>query len=293
MSTTLRFFAVTPDEIRPLPIPPQAHSFTDLLEGLPLGVYSALRTYDHNRFLYLDAHLARTEQSMALLGWTEKLDRRLLCRALDEVVTAVPWADSRVRFDVLARPAPEKLGIASRLLIGVMELAPVPPEMYEHGVAVGIAAELHRQNPLVKKADYTRQRAQFLAAHHEDVYEYLLLDEAGRILEGTGTNFWGVRDGVLLTAGEGVLEGVTRKIILQLAPQLGIPVRLEAIPLAEVGTLDEAALSGSSRAFLPVVKVAGQVVGNGRPGPISRAILAAYNDFLLQEIKPAAAFIDS
>lgn len=282
-----RFFAVTAVGLTPLPIPEGAAQFDDLLAGLPLGVYSALRTFAHNQFLYLDAHLARTEQSMRLLGWPDELDRDSLCAALHEAVTAVPWADSRVRFDILARPAPDKLGTDGRVLLAVTPLIPPPAAYYENGVAVGIAKGLERENPLAKTAVYTQRRAQFLAAHHEDVYEYLLLDGAGRILEGTGTNFWGVRDGALYTAGEGVLEGITRKIILQLAPALGIPVHLEAIPLAAVGTLDEAALSGSSRAFLPVVRVGEQVVGNGRPGPISRQILAAYNEFLAREIRPA------
>lgn len=290
MSDDLRFFAVTHAGARPLPIPSEAHSFTDLLVGLPLGVYSALRTYSHNHFLYLQQHFDRTDQSMALLGWADRLDRPMLCGALDAVVTAVPWQDSRVRFDVLARSAPDKLGTDGRLLLAVQRLEPIPPAFYANGVAVGIAAGLSRANPLVKTAAYTRRRAAFLAQHHEDMYEYLLLDEAGRILEGTGTNFWGVRQGVLYTAGEGVLEGITRKIILQLAPQLGIPVRLEAVPLAEVGGLDEAALSGSSRAFLPVVQVAGQVVGNGRPGPVSKRILQAYNNFLAANTKRATQY---
>ena len=118
-------------------------------------------------------------------------------------------------------------------------------------------------------------------------YEYLLLDSAGRILEGTGTNFWAVRDGVMYTAGEGVLEGITREILLQLIAGLGIPLRLEAVGAADVATLDEAALSGSSRALLPVVSIAGQTVGDGRPGPIVGRVLAAYNAFVAENVRTA------
>ncbi|MEZ4646811.1 MAG: aminotransferase class IV [Chloroflexota bacterium] len=93
---------------------------------------------------------------------------------------------------------------------------------------------------------------------------------------------------MLYTAGEGVLEGITRKIILQLAAGLGIAsCGCKALPVDEIDTLDEAALSGSSRAFLPVVRIGEQVVGNGRPGPISRQLLAAYYAFLAREIRPA------
>jgi branched-chain amino acid aminotransferase len=118
-------------------------------------------------------------------------------------------------------------------------------------------------------------------------YEYLLLDSAGRILEGTGTNFWAVRDGVVYTAGEGVLEGITREILLQLIGELGISLRLEAVDSGDIASLDEAALSGSSRALLPVVTIDGQTVGDGRPGPIMRRLLAAYNAFVAESVRTA------
>ena len=287
IETNFRFVAVMEEGVVALPIAAGAAQFDDLLAGLPVGVYSALRTFDHNRFLYLEAHLARTERSMRLLGWTDTLDRQRLCAALHEVVTAVPWPDSRVRFDMLAQPAPEQLGVNGRLLIAAMPLTPVPAPFYETGVAVGLASGLHRENPLAKTAVFTQQRAAFWQEQHSSLYEYILVSDDGHLLEGTSTNFWGVRQGVLYTAGEGVLEGITRKIILQLATELGIAVRLQALPVDEIDTLDEAALSGSSRAFLPVVRIGEQVVGNGRPGPISRQLLAAYYAFLAREIRPA------
>jgi branched-subunit amino acid aminotransferase/4-amino-4-deoxychorismate lyase len=115
----------------------------------------------------------------------------------------------------------------------------------------------------------------------------LLLSESGHILEGTGSNFYGARDGVVWTAGEGVLEGITRRIILDLLPGLGISLRLEPVHVDEIGRLDEAALSSSSRALFPVVEIAGQQVGDGRPGPVSRRILVAYQQFVAKNIRPA------
>ena len=70
-----RLYAVTETGIKELPIPGHISNLTNLYAGLALGVYSALRTYDHNQFLELDAHLDRTERSMALLGWEYELDR--------------------------------------------------------------------------------------------------------------------------------------------------------------------------------------------------------------------------
>lgn len=327
-----QLFAVEDAGPRLLAVPPDAAQFADLYRDLPLGVYDALRTFDHNKFLYLNRHLARTERSMALLGWDYRLDRARLLRALHGIVTGSEWSEMRVRYDILAGAA-ETLGTSSRELIAIQPFSPPPPELYEQGVVVAFAEGLHRANPLAKTADFAAQRPVSAGlAQLEDTrfeirdtttdegtettdhgqrttdgrpenaeddpaavrglpsvvpYEYLLLDDGGRILEGTGTNFWAVRDGVVYTAGEGVLEGVTREILLQIIPDLGYPVRLEAVGVDEIGTIDEAALSGSSRAFLPVVEIAGQPVGDGRPGPITRRILAAYNAFVEENIRTA------
>jgi len=307
-----QLFAVEDAGPRPLPVPADAAQFADLYRGLPLGVYDALRTFEHNKFLYLNRHLARTERSMALLGWTYRLDRARLLRALHAVATAAEWPEMRVRIDILAAPA-EALGTTSRELIALQPFTPPPAELYETGVAVDFAADLARERPLAKTADFAEKRpgtaglaalegkttddGQQTTAETPSVvrglssvvpYEYLLLDPAGRILEGTGTNFWAVRDGVVYTAGEGVLEGVTREILLQLIPELGIPLRLEAVSKSDVPALEEAALSGSSRAVLPVVSMAGQAVGDGRPGPTIRRILDSYNAFVAANVRPAA-----
>jgi len=343
--TNFQLFAVEDAGPRPLPTPEGATQFADLYRGLPLGVYDALRTFEHNKFLYLNRHLARTERSMALLGWNYRLDRARLLRALHGVVTAADWPldsgpEMRVRYDILADPVtlvddPSQpvgsLWTRSRELIAIQPFTPPPPELYERGVAVALAEGVRREQPLAKTAEFaarrpvggglqametTADRRPLTAARGEGEarelviadkqtgdaeppaavggrpsavtpYEYLLLDPANRILEGAGTNFWAVRDGVVYTAAEGVLEGITREILLKLIPELGIELRLATVGADELASLDEAALSGSSRAFLPVVEIAGQLVGDGRPGPISRRILAAYNDFVAANVRTA------
>lgn len=282
--TMVQLFAVETDGIRPLPVPPNATSFDQLYDGLDLGVYSALRTFAHNQFLFLADHIARTRSSMKLLGWEDELDEGRLRQALHEVCTAYPGAEMRVRFDYLASP-PTHLGTESRLLIGLMPFTPPPSALYQTGVKVGFAPDLARTNPLAKTADFAQARRAYKLGG--EIYEYLLLSKQGELLEGTGTNFYGVLGGVLHTAGTGVLAGITRKIILDLAQKLGVPISLEPIVVAQIPQLSEAALSGSSRALLPVVQIGESVVGNGRPGPICQQILAAYNHFVAQEVKTA------
>lgn len=326
-----QLFAIEDAGPRALPVPDDAFQFSDLYRGLPLGVYDVFRTFEHNKFLHLNRHMARTERSMTLLGWSYRLDRSRLLRALHGIVTGAEWPEMRARIDVLAAVS-ETLGTASRELIAIQPFIPPSPALYESGVTVDIAEGLARSKPLVKTATFAERRplsaglrqmatgdgrqqtaqdgpqtadgrpqttkgeaqaedSSLAAARGPssgvDPYEYLLVDPAGRILEGTGTNFWAVRDGVVYTAGQGVLEGITREIIIQLIQELDIPLRFDAVNVEDTGSLDEAALSGSSRAFMPVVNIAGQRVGDGRPGPISRRILAAYNAFVTENIKTA------
>lgn len=281
----VQLFAVSCDgAVRLTPAEPLS-SIYDLPDTLPYGVYTVLRTFQHNKFLGLADHLDRVEQSIALLGWSYLPDRTAIRQALHDVSSAYPLPNARVRLDVLAAPV-EELGTDSRELITLAPFEPVPDACYREGVRVGLARQLQRPQPRAKTADFVLTRRNYPAGS-PDAFEYLLLSEDGHILEGSGSNFYALRDGVLRTAGHGVLEGITRKIVLRLAPQLGIPVRLQAVALADVPHLDEAFMSGSSRGLIPIVAIDGKTVGEGRPGPITQRLMAAYDDYVARAIRPA------
>jgi branched-subunit amino acid aminotransferase/4-amino-4-deoxychorismate lyase len=284
----LRFYAVTDDGAVALAVAAGATDFLDLYGGLSLGTYSALRTFEHNKFLHLDWHIARTRLSMELLGMKYRWDEKRFRRALHEVVSSYPAEDVRVRFDVLVEPV--QVGeTMSREVIALKPFIPVPAAFYREGIGVVFAPALQRELARAKSADFVEKRSQFAPGRKQDLYEHLILDDAGYILEGTMTNFWAVRDGEVWTAGEGMLEGVTRKILLALLPQMGIPVRFEAVHKDEIGALEEAAISGSSRAVMPVVRIGGVQVGEGRPGPVFQRILAAYREYVAGAVRTAVS----
>ncbi len=281
----VQLFAVTAEGPQRLAPPQPVTGIHDLPAGLPFGVYTALRTFSQNRFLELAAHLDRLEQSLALMGWPYRLDRSRLRRALHTVCSAYPAEAARVRIDVLARPA-TLLGSSSRELITLAPFTPVPPAAYQEGVRVAVAPALQRDQPLVKHATFVLARRDSLSAQ-PDIYEHLLVDDAGGLLEGATSNFYGIRDGVIWTAGDSVLEGITRLIVLRLAAELSIPLRLEAPALADVGDLAEAFLSSASRGILPVVAIGEKRVGSGRPGPVTGRLMAAYEAYVAQAVEPA------
>lgn len=281
----IQLFAVLPDRVETLPVPEGATDFGELYGGMPLGVYSSLRTYDQNKFLGLDAHIARTHQSVELLGWEAPFDEAQLRVGLHKILSTTPYPQAKVRYDYLAEPV--QVGAAqTRLLVAVLPFDGIPKDLYENGVTVGFAEKLHRNNPLAKTAAFVKDR-QIYPIGTPDAYERLLINEAGEILECTSANFYAVIGGKLVTAQAGILEGITRKILLQLAEELGIPVELRAPLVSEIGDFDEAALSSSSRAMIPVVKIGKQKVGNGRPGPISRRLLSAYQTYVARAAKTA------
>lgn len=281
-----QLFAVTAQGPVRLPLPAPLVSIHDLPDDLPFGIYTAFRTFEHDKFLNLGAHLERMQQSIDLLGWEYNLDVLALRQALVEVCAAAPWPDARVRVDVLEAP-PSRWSVASRLLLTLAPFAPIPPRLYREGVRVGLARQLQRVQPLAKRADFVLARRDYPLGRPE-AYDYLLLDDDENILEGSSSNFYVVCDEELWTAGDGVLEGITRKIVLQqLAPALALPVRLQAPVLPRVNSFDEAFLSSSSRGLIPVVNIAGTTVGRGTPGAVTRRLMDAYQRYVAETIRPA------
>lgn len=104
----------------------------------------------------------------------------------------------------------------------------------------------------------------------------LLTDAAGHVVEGPGFNVFAVSQGRLVTPREGVLEGITRRTVLEMAESLGIPCELRALPAAELRGADEAFLSTSGGGVLPVTRVDGQAIGTGRPGVVTQRLAQTY-----------------
>lgn len=115
-------------------------------------------------------------------------------------------------------------------------------------------------------------------AHLAGYDEAILLDDEGNVAEGPGENIFAVVDGVLVTPSlaSPILPGITRATILQLARERGIPTREETFPREALYAAEEVFLTGTAAEVTPVREVDGRVVGEGRPGPITRAMVDAY-----------------
>jgi branched-chain amino acid aminotransferase len=226
--------------------------------SLPDGVYTTLRTYGGRRIVMLGQHAARLAESSALKGSPGALPLDTLRDAVSATLNATGHAESRLRL-TFAPP---------RLLISVEPFSPLPRHLYEQGVSC-VTVPVRRSNPHSKDTRFIATAEASYGALPPGIEEGLMVDEAGAVLEGLSSNFFALRDGRLWTEAERVLMGVTRSLVLQVAAVV-VPVELKAIAFDE--SVQECFITSVSREVLPVVRIDGRPVGDGKPGPITREI---------------------
>jgi branched-chain amino acid aminotransferase len=243
------------------------------------GIYTVMRVHPDRQVLRLDRHWERMQRSADLLEQPYRLEdswlRTMLRRSIVEgerLGISAPRIRVTVPFD-----APDTA------LFTLEPFSPPSEQLYEQGVSVGLVTAA-RELPYAKNSRFIEQRKQIEASKPPDCYEVLLSSNVGTILEGLGSNFYAVLDGVLHTAEVGVLPGIARGILLDVAPDV-VPVSLTPVNTRDIPRLSEAMLTSASRGVVPIVRIADQTVGNGIPGPISRALRQRYEALVTRELE--------
>ncbi len=133
-------------------------------------------------------------------------------------------------------------------------------------------------DPRVKNLNYLNLVLAKFEAINANADEALLIDEEGFVCEAPGYNLFVVREGTLLTPERGVLEGITRETVLELCAELGIPSVIKSVAPFDLFVADEVFLSSTAAGLVPVTRVDGALIGDGRPGPIFRRLDDAYEE---------------
>jgi branched-chain amino acid aminotransferase len=255
-------------------------SLDQVSQALPEGVYTTFRTYPGYRALHLVDHLERLTASAQREGHALALDHHHVRAALAQTLLQLGYPLARVRLTLTYDPPGD-------LYISLESFVPLPARAYQEGVAVVTATpELRRINPEAKSTRFIAPGAK-ARAEHRDTNEVLLVSEAGEILEGSSSNFFGVVHGSIYTADHGVLAGITRSMVLRLAATIA-PVVQGAVRLQDLPLLSEAFITSVSRAVLPVTHIDGVAVGSGLPGPLTRRLMAAFEAELDRELEQIA-----
>ncbi len=252
------------------------------------SVYEVTRAFGGVAFA-LDEHLDRLERSAAgILMRTPP--RELIRKAVVDTLAAAQLDDAYVRIVVTRGAGEIALDPAAadepRLIVIVRAPKPPPPEAYEHGVEVAIVGRTRYApgvptstvDPQVKSGNYLGSVMAVAEARKRGAYEAILCDNVGRITEGSSSNFFVVRGGRVATPSlsTGLLEGITRRKVLGILDREGIHWAEQALWPIDLSSADEAFLTSSVRGVVPIVRVDGHAIGDGKPGAITRRVMAAY-----------------
>ena len=253
------------------------------------GLFETMRAYG-GRVFRLDSHLNRLAQSARVLGISiEVLE---LKSAVMDTIQANKLSEARIRLTVSigeGEMTPD-LSTCNRptVLILAENYQPYPGRVYRKGFrAVVSNIRRNSQSPLsrLKSTSYLESILARQEARAAGVDEALCLNEKGFLAEGSMSNIFLVADGILKTPGyeSGILPGITRQTVLELAPKLGIDTLECDIRLDELFQAQEAFLTGSLIEVMPLTEIGGKLIGSGKPGSVTKRLMAAYRKLVLNE----------
>lgn len=259
------------------------------------GVFEGIRVYDWKVFK-LDEHLQRLYESAKAIDLTIPVSVARMREDVLETVRRNRPGDSYVRLVVTRGVG--TLGLnpyecsQPQVIIIVDKIALYPKELYEKGLAVITVATQRNLpeavNPRIKSLNYLNNILAKIEAINAGVEEAVMLNSFGLVSECTGDNIFAICKGFVLTPSisMGVLEGITRNIVIQMARDKGIEVKQVVMTRHDLFIADECFLTGTAAEIVPVVKVDGRVIHDGKPGPITRDFMKTYHQLTQQEGVP-------
>jgi branched-chain amino acid aminotransferase len=236
-------------------------------------------------FFRLDDHLARFRRSCAGMRLTCPHEPAALARILAGCVHRAGLEDAYVQMLVTRGPFPPgsrdpRLCQNRFVAYAIPYVWIVSPERQEAGIDLAVVGNrrtpAEAMDPRVKNFNWMDMQRGLLEALDRGADNAVLCTPAGLLAEGPGFNLWVVRDGALATPRSNVLEGITRRTVLDLAAELGLPAREADLGPEDLRGAAEAFLSSTAGGLMPVTRVDGAPLGDGRPGPLTRRLRDAY-----------------
>ncbi len=259
------------------------------------GVFEGIRAYN-GRVFRLEEHIERLERSARAIMLEIPLSSEELIEATVETCRANEVRDGYIR--MLVTRGEGDLGLDPRkcanpsIVIIAANIQLYPEELYETGLPL-ITVSTRRNSPAsldpgIKSLNYLNNILAKIECILADVQEGIMLTNQGLVSECTGDNIFIVMgDGLVTPPVEaGILDGITRAVVMELAEDEGIRVTEKLFPITEVYTADECFLTGTAAELVPVVKVDGRQIGDGKPGRTTRRLLDRFRELTKSEGTP-------
>ena len=243
------------------------------------GIFEGMRSYGGKVFR-MEEHLDRLWDSAKSIWLEIPMTKAAVAKAVNDTLKINNISDGYIRL-IVTRGA-GSLGLDPnrtsdpQVIVIADSIALYPAEMYEKGLTIITSSVLRNHpaalSPRIKSLNYLNNILAKIEGLQAGCVEALMLNHKGEVAECTGDNIFLVRKGVLQTPplDAGILEGITRNAVIELAKEQGITVREMALTKHDVYIADECFLTGSAAEVIAVVKVDSRLIGNGEPGPITR-----------------------
>jgi len=249
------------------------------------GVFEGMRSYEGKVFR-LKQHLDRLWNSAKTIWLEIPMSRDDMAKAVNDTLAANQIKDGYIRL-VVTRGA-GTLGLDPnrcshpQVIIITDKIELYPEDFYRNGLEIITASTMRNHpaalNPRIKSLNYLNNILAKIEGLKAGCIEALMLNQKGEVAEATGDNIFLVRGGVLQTPplDAGILEGITRDAVIELARGAGTEVREMPLTRHDVYIADECFLTGSAAEVIPVVKIDNRAIGDGKPGPITRDLIARF-----------------
>jgi len=260
------------------------------------SVYETLRTYGGAPFL-LRRHLKRLRESAAALGIPLDVSDKVFGERVAETITAAGNPESYVRLIVSPGPGPFDYGVGAAspttAVIIIKPLPPVPDSVYAKGVKVALVDVVRNHpksvSPRIKSSSLLNNLLAMREAQAKGAEEAILLNYKGEVAEGSQTNVFAVHGRVVMTPAleGGLLAGITRELVLSLAPSVGLEVSETTLFPDHLFSADEVFITSTTKEVLPVSAINDSPIEDGTPGPFTMALGKAYREkaFSTKEIE--------
>lgn len=250
------------------------------------GVFEGVRIYGGKAFK-LREHVARLFESARHIKLEIPLTQEQMIKAINDTIAINNKKEGYIR-PLVTRGA-GSLGLDPRktsepqVIVIVDDIVMYPPELYENGMEIATVSTIRNHpnalNPRVKSLNYLNNILAKIEGIQAGCLESLMLNQKGEVAECSGDNIFLIKAGILRTPpiDAGILEGITRNTVIDLAHAANIKVEEIALTRHDVFVADECFLTGTAAEIIPVTKCDARVIGNGKPGPVTKQLREAYH----------------